>query len=97
MDGAKQKREKPTFSHRDDAQCTRGSLLCAPHSGALKLYHEARERLLKTEEKGWGTGGWDLPCWPIRASPYSIVDESARAGKPKFRLTNDLSCGHTRV
>ena len=80
---------------RDDATCTRGTLLCAPHAGALKLYQVAREKLLKTEQKGWGTGGWQLPCWPIRASPYSVVDETERnGGIPKFRLTNDLSWPH---
>ena len=80
---------------RDDSTATRGTLLCAPHAGALKLYQQAREKLLKTEQKGWGTGGWELPCWPLRASPYSIVDESERNnGVPKFRLTNDLSWPH---
>ena len=80
---------------RDDATCARGTLLCAPHAGALKLYEQAREKLLKTETKGWGTGGWELPCWPLRASPYSVVDESERnGGVPKFRLTNDLSWPH---
>ena len=79
---------------RDDAECERGSLLCAPHVGALKLYSQAREKLLKNEQKGWATGGWELPCWPLRAAPYSVVDESERAGKPKFRLTNDLSWPH---
>ena len=48
----------------------------------------------KSESKGWATGGWELPCWPIRANPYSVVDESERAGEPKFRLTNDLSWPH---
>ena len=79
---------------RDDATCARGTLLCAPHSGALRLYQQAHEKLLKTEQRGWGTGGWELPAWPLRASPYSVVDESERAGKPKFRLTNDLSWPH---
>jgi hypothetical protein len=35
-----------------------------------------------------------LPCWPLRSCPFSIVDESVRAGKPKFRLTTDLSWPH---
>ena len=85
---------------RDDAECERGTLLCAPHAGALKLYPQARAKLLKSEEQGWATGGWELPCWPLRASPYSIVDESGRSldeegnPTPKFRLTNDLSWPH---
>jgi hypothetical protein len=79
---------------RDDATCERGTLLCAPHTGALRFYEQAREKLLKSERLGWATGGWELPCWPLRASPYSIVDESERAGVPKFRLTNDLSWPH---
>jgi len=79
---------------RDNATCARGSLLCAPHVGALKLYAQGREKLLKNEKKGWATGGWELPCWPIRANPYSVVDETGRSGVPKFRLTNDLSWPH---
>ena len=78
----------------DDAMCARGSLLCAPHAGALKLYAQAREKLTKNEQQGWACGGFELPCWPIRASPYSVVDESTRAGEPKYRLTNDLSWPH---
>ena len=79
---------------RDDAECERGTLLCAPHNGALKLYAQGRDKLLKNERRGWATGGWELPCWPLRASPYSVVDESGRSGEPKFRLTNDLSWPH---
>jgi hypothetical protein len=79
---------------RDDAACTRGTLLCAPHTGGLKLYAQGRDKLLKNEEQRWATGGHELPCWPIRANPYSVVDESERAGKPKFRLTNDLTWPH---
>ena len=84
----------------DDSECERGTLLCAPHSGALKLYAVARTKLLKSEEMGWAAGGHDLPCWPLRASPYSVVDESGRTEDadgnpiPKFRLTNDLSWPH---
>ena len=78
----------------DNAACTRGTLLCAPHGGALRLFNEAQKKLDKNEERGWATGGWELPCWPIRASPYSMVDETARAGAPKFRITNDLSWPH---
>ena len=84
----------------DDSECERGTLLCAPHSGALKLYEVAREKLLKSEKKGWASTSCDVPCWPLRASPYSVVDESGRTvdadGKPvpKFRLTSDLSWPH---
>jgi hypothetical protein len=41
-------------------------------------------------------GGWELPCWPlhVRASTYSIVDETARAGAPKFWTTNHMSWPH---
>ena len=42
-----------------------------------------------------GVGGHtSLPCWPIRSCPMSVVDESVRAGKPKWRLTTDLSWPH---
>ena len=78
----------------DDATCSRGTLLCAPHGGALRFFTEAQKKLDKNEERGWATGGWELPCWPIRASPYSMVDETARAGAPKFRITNDMSWPH---
>ena len=78
---------------RDDATCARGTLLCAPHTGALRHYEQAREKLLKSESKGWASTESDIPCWPIRASPYSIVDES-KPGLPKWRLTNDLSWPH---
>lgn len=79
---------------RDDAQCVRGTLLCAPHGGALRLFEQADEKLQKNVTKGWATCSSSLPCYPIRASPYSVVDESVRAGEPKFRLTNDLSWPH---
>ena len=79
---------------RDDARCQRGTLLCAPHGGALRHFEQAAAKLAKTEQRGWGCSHAELPCWPIRASPYSVVDESERAGKPKFRLTNDLSWPH---
>ena len=41
--------------------------------------------------EGWASSYDELPFWPMRRDPYSVVDESARAGKPKFRLTNDHS------
>jgi hypothetical protein len=78
----------------DDSQCMRGTLLCAPHAGALRLLSVARQKLAANVTNGWSSGGHELPCWPLRSCPYSIVDESVRAGKPKFRLTTDLSWPH---
>ena len=75
----------------DDSVCQRGTLLCAPHASALLHFTEASAKVRKSVDAGWATGGWELPCWPLRASPYGIVDESERAGVPKHRLTNDLS------
>ena len=65
--------------------------LCAPHSGALAFFEQAEAKITKSVLQGWAEDHERLPMWPIRCSPYSVVDESARAGKPKFRLTNDLS------
>ena len=43
----------------------------------------------------WASGRHtSLPCWPIRSCPMSVVDKSVRAGKPKWRLTTDLSWPH---
>jgi hypothetical protein len=75
----------------DDVVAERGSFLCAPHSGALRFFAEAQERLQVGVAAGWATEYAELPFWPLRCDPYSVVDESARAGKPKFRLTNDHS------
>lgn len=74
----------------DDACCERGSLLCAPHASALAHWAVAAERTQRNVKQGWAFEA-DLPCWPIRACPYGLVDESERAGKIKWRLTNDLS------
>ena len=74
----------------DDARCARGTLLCAPHTSALQNITMAAEKLKKIVSSGWGFVS-ELPAWPIRACPYGMVDESERAGKPKWRLTNDLS------
>jgi hypothetical protein len=78
----------------DDSRCLRGTLLCAPHAGALRQMSVARQKLAANVTNGWSSGGHALPCWPLRSCPYSIVDESVRAGKPKFRLTTDLSWPH---
>jgi hypothetical protein len=75
----------------DDSACQHGTLLCAPHGSALHFIAEASAKVQKSVDAAWATGGWELPCWPLRASPYGIVDESERAGMPKHRLTNDLS------
>ena len=74
----------------DDSCCARGSLLCAPHVSALRNIDMASEKLDKILAGGWGFMA-DLPAWPVRACPYGMVDESERAGKAKWRLTNDLS------
>ena len=74
----------------DDTQLPRGTLLCAPHSSALREWAVARERTSRNLTKRWASEG-ALPAWPIRACPYGLVDESERAGEPKWRLTNDLS------
>jgi len=75
----------------DDVKGPRGTFLCAPHSGALRFYSEARSRLQANVDGGWAVEHDALPFWPLRCDPYSVVDESSRAGKPKFRLTNDHS------
>ena len=73
----------------DDTVMPRGTLLCAPHNGALQLWAQAREKLEKNVSKCWASNH-ELPCWPMRAAPYSIVDESS-ASAAKYRLTNDYS------
>ena len=78
----------------DDSCCARGTLLCAPHIGAFRDLAIALEKTEANVAKGWATGGHELPCWPLRTCPFSVVDESLRAGKPKYRLTTDLSWPH---
>jgi hypothetical protein len=75
----------------DDVQAPRGSFLCAPHLGGMRFHEEAAQRLRTGVQEGWAAEYDSLPYWPLRCDPYSTVDESARAGKPKFRLTNDHS------
>ena len=75
----------------DDSCCRRGTLLCAPHRGALAELEQATAKLDKNVAKGWAGEPSALPCWPLRTCPYSVVDESLRAGEPKYRLTTDLS------
>ena len=74
----------------DDVGGERGTLLCAPHVSALVSWDVASERTARNVSKKWAFEA-ELPCWPIRACPYGVVDESSRAGEPKWRLTNDLS------
>jgi len=40
---------------RDDATCKRGMLLCAPHSGALRMFEHTLEKICKNEDHGWAT------------------------------------------
>ena len=78
----------------DDSVCRRGTLLCAPHAGALVHQEQAEGKLAASVAAGYASDPHPLPCWPLRTCPYSVVDESVRAGKPKFRLTTDLSWPH---
>jgi len=79
----------------DDSRCRRGTLLCAPHAGAIAELAIAVGKAEADVANGWASGGHqELPCWPLRTCPYSVVDESERAGKPKHRLTIDLSWPH---
>ena len=75
----------------DDVVGPRGSFLCAPHQGGLRFAAEAASRLQTGVTEGWAAEYAQVPYWPIRCDPYSVTDESERAGKPKFRLTNDHS------
>ena len=75
----------------DDSTVPAGTLLCAPHVGALKSFEVAMSKLAKSVTEGWASNYEEVPCWPIRCAAYSVVDESAKTGKAKFRLTNDLS------
>ena len=76
----------------DDVTALRGSFLCAPHAGGMQFFAEASSRLRAGVDKGWASEHEELPFWPLRCDPYSIVDETARnGGVPKFRLTNDHS------
>ena len=78
----------------DDARLPLGTLLCAPHASALAAFAVADAKLSASVAQGWATQHTDLPTWPIWVSPYGVVDESGRADKPKWRLTNDFSWPH---
>ena len=56
----------------DDAPWGGATGLSPPHEGALKHYAQVVLKLEKDAGKGWSSGGWRLPFWPIRANPYSI-------------------------
>jgi hypothetical protein len=75
----------------DDCECERGTLLCAPHVGGIEFQELVRAKCGAAEEKGFAMLSADIPYWPLRCNPYSVVDESERAGETKHRLTNDLS------
>ena len=74
----------------DDTCVPRGTLLCAPHASALADFAVASGKLQKNMTEGWAFEH-SLPFWPLRCCPYGLVDESEKAGKPKWRLTQDLS------
>ena len=69
-------------------------MLCAPHGSALEHFAIAAEKLTASVTLGHASLHATLPCWPIRCYPVGLVDESERAGRPKFRLTSDLSWPH---
>ena len=75
----------------DDAVVEQGvTVLSPPHIGALRHYAQLMERLERDEAKGWTSGGWSLPFWPIRANAYSVIEE-VRGAKTKHRMVIDLS------
>ena len=77
-----------------DGTIERGTLLCAPHVSGLIHLAQAEGKIAKSVEEGWATVHGSVPRWPLRAVPWGVVDESERAGKPKYRLTIDLSWPH---
>ena len=74
----------------DDAPWGGATVLSPPHEGALKHYAQVLLKLEKDAGKGWSSGGWRLPFWPIRSNPYSIVEEM-RGATAKYRMVIDLS------
>ena len=77
-----------------DSTLERGTLLCAPHVGGLALIAQASAKFAESVDQGWATLHQAVPRWPLRAVPWGMVDESERAGKPKYRMTIDLSWPH---
>ena len=74
----------------DDAPLGGAAVLSPPHEGALQHYAQVALKLEKDKARGWSSGGWTLPFWPIRSNAYSIVVET-RGGKTKHRMVIDLS------
>ena len=68
----------------------KATVLSPPHEGALLFYAEALKKLEKDHVRGWSTGGWRLPFWPMRANAYSVIEE-VRAAGTKYRMVIDLS------
>ena len=65
-------------------------VLSPPHLGALRYAAEARAKVAKDVGKGWSAIEPNLPFWPVRVNPYSIVREERESGV-KHRMTIDLS------
>ena len=74
----------------DDNPGGMATVLSPPHEGALRFYAEALKKVMKDFDRGWSSGGWRLPFWPIRANAYSVVEE-VRAAGVKHRMVVDLS------
>lgn len=74
-----------------DGVIERGVLCCGPHRGGLEHIAAAAAKTVAGVEAGWVELHDTAPCWPLRAVPWSVVDETERAGRPKFRVTVDLS------
>ena len=74
----------------DDNPMGGATVLSPPHEGALRYYAHVLSKLKKDEGRGWSSGGWNLPFWPVRANAYSIVEE-LRGAVTKHRMVIDLS------
>ena len=74
----------------DDAPLGGATVLSPPHLGALQHYAQVEAKVAKDSAKGWSTGGWYLPFWPVRANAYSVIEE-VRGTKKKYRMVVDLS------
>ena len=74
----------------DDNPRGGATVLSPPHEGALRFYAQVLAKLKKDEGRGWSSGGWNLPFWPVRANAYSIVEE-LRGAVTKHRMVIDLS------
>ena len=74
----------------DSVGTERHVVLSPPHLGALKYASQAQEKMRKDVERGWSQVVSEIPFWPLRSNPYSIVREE-REDKVKYRMTIDLS------